>query len=106
HLHVGHSGQNGGVAISLTADLNTELMAGTYSAESNTYTLTTEQKEALFARNMYVNVHSIGNPSGEIRGQVMGDAAAYFHTNLSGLHEVQPIVSSAFGATTIEYKSN
>jgi len=106
HLHVGHSGQNGGVAITLSADITTELMAGTYSAEENTYTLTAEQKSALFARNMYVNVHSLGNPAGEIRGQVMGDAAAYFHTNLSGWHEVQPIVSSAFGATTVEYKSN
>jgi hypothetical protein len=106
HLHLGHSGQNGGVAITLSADISAELMAGAYSAENNKYTLTTEQKEALFARNMYVNVHSLDNPGGEVRGQVMGDAAAYFHTNLSGWHEVQPIVSSASGAATIEYKSN
>ncbi len=106
HLHVGHSGENGGVAITLSADISAELMAGVYSSDDNTYTLTAEQKAALFARNVYVNVHSVDNPAGEIRGQVMGDATAYFHTNLSGWHEVQPIISSAYGAATIEYMSN
>lgn len=106
HLHVGHAGENGGAAITLDAELNAELTAATYSATNNEYTLTAEQKTALFARNMYVNVHSIENPAGEIRGQVMGDAAAYFHTNLSGVHEVQPIMSDAFGAAAVEYMSN
>ena len=106
HLHVGHAGENGGVAISLSADLNTELTAATYSASNNEYILTADQKTALFARNMYVNVHSVDNPAGEIRGQVLGEAAAYFHTNLSGWHEVQPIMTEAFGAAAVEYMSN
>ncbi|MDZ7756177.1 CHRD domain-containing protein [Rhodohalobacter sp.] len=82
------------------------MMAGTYNVSDNMYTLTAEQKSALFARNMYVNVHSVDVGSGEIRGQVLGDATAYFHTNLSGWHEVQPIMSSAFGAASVEFMSN
>lgn len=106
HLHMANAGQNGGVEVVLNADLETNMMAGTYSSENNMYTLSAEQKTALFARNMYVNVHSVDIGSGEIRGQVLGDATAYFHTNLSGWHEIQPIMSSAFGAASIEYKSN
>jgi hypothetical protein len=106
HLHIGHAGQNGGVAITLNVDLGTELMSGSYSTANNGFELTTDHKTALFDRNMYVNVHSVGSPSGEIRGQVLGDAAAYFHTNLSGWHEVQPIMSDASGAASVEYMSN
>lgn len=106
HLHLGHAGENGGVEVVLNVDLDTELMAGTYSPENNEFVLDADQKAALFARNMYVNVHSVTIGSGEIRGQVLGDAAAYFHTNLSGTNEVQPIVSSASGAASIEYMSN
>ncbi|SMO72811.1 CHRD domain-containing protein [Gracilimonas mengyeensis] len=106
HLHLGHAGQNGGVEVTLSVDLDAEMRAGVYAAENNMYTLSTDQKAELFARNMYVNVHSVDIGSGEIRGQVLGDAAAYFHTNLAGIHEVQPIMSSASGAATVEYMSN
>jgi len=106
HLHLGHSGQNGGVQVALSIEADAELMAGIYAAENNTFEINADQKEALLARNMYVNVHSTNIASGELRGQVLGDAAAYFHTNLSGNHEVQPIVSPANGATSIEYMSN
>jgi len=106
HIHLGHAGVNGGVQITLSVDLDAELMAGTYSSVNNQYELTIDQKMALFSRNMYVNVHSVNVGSGEIRGQVLGDAAAYFHTNLSGRNEVQPIISSASGAASIEYMSN
>lgn len=106
HLHLANAGQNGGVEVTLDVELDSEMMAGTYNASENMYTLTADQKSALFARNMYVNVHSVDVGSGEIRGQVLGDATAYFHTNLSGWHEVQPISSSAMGASSIEFMSN
>ncbi|MDR9415812.1 MAG: CHRD domain-containing protein [Gracilimonas sp.] len=106
HLHLANAGQNGGVEVVLDVELGAEMMSGTYNAADNQYTITAEQKSALFARDMYVNVHSVDVGSGEIRGQVLGDAAAYFHTNLLGVNEVQPIVSSAIGAASVEYKSN
>lgn len=106
HLHLGHAGENGGVQLTLSADLDAEMMAGTYAAENNSFELNADQKEALFSRNLYVNIHSTDIGSGELRGQVLGDAAAYFHANLSGIHEVQPIESPAIGAVSVEYKSN
>lgn len=103
HLHIGHAGENGGVGFSLDADLNAELSGGVYTTESNTFVLTEAQTEALISRNMYVNIHSLQNPGGALRGQVLGEATAYFQANLNGLHEVQPVLSDAMGSAVIEY---
>lgn len=103
HLHFGHAGENGSVGFSLNAALDADLMAGAYITSDNSFELTAEQKQMLLDRKIYINIHTLESPSGELRGQVMGEATAYFHANLAGIHEVQPIESSATGATIVEY---
>ena len=64
HIHMAPSGQNGPVIIPLnkTGD-------NTWSVPANTI-LTSAQFDAYRAGNLYVNVHSAANPSGEIRAQL------------------------------------
>lgn len=106
HLHVGHAGENGGIAVQLDAEVGVDLSGGVYLAEENKYVLTAEQITALMNREMYLNIHTLAFASGELRGQVLGEAAAYFRTNLSGIHEVQPILTTASGALNVELSSN
>jgi hypothetical protein len=65
HIHLGAPGQNGPVIIPLnrTAD-------NTWSVPAS-IRLNDTQYEAFRLGNLYVNVHSVANPGGEIRGQVM-----------------------------------
>src|SRR3990172_8052141 len=47
--------------------------------------------------NLYYNVHTAGNPDGEIRGQLDGTGAVRFAT-LTGLQEVPAVITAAYGA--------
>ena len=64
HIHLAPAGQNGPVIVPLTktADDTWSVPAGTK--------LTDAQYEAFRAGNLYVNVHTAENPTGEIRGQL------------------------------------
>jgi hypothetical protein len=61
HVHLGAVGLNGPIVFPLTVG------AGTLSA---TYTPTAGDLANLRAGNWYVNVHTVANPGGEIRGQL------------------------------------
>jgi hypothetical protein len=63
HIHEGASGKNGPVIIPLTKSGDTySVPAGTKLSES--------QLASFKAGNLYVNVHSAGNPGGEVRAQL------------------------------------
>lgn len=64
HIHSAPAGKNGSVIIPLVG-------GGTsWTVPANTV-LTADQYASLMAGNLYVNVHSAANPSGEIRGQIL-----------------------------------
>jgi len=81
HIHFALSGSNGAVVfgfISPSSDLNGDIVvdpvAGTIFSgwdlnEGNNTTLN-DQLTNLFAGNLYINVHTVTNPGGEIRGQI------------------------------------
>jgi hypothetical protein len=71
HIHGAAPGANGGVRFALDPTLDGDLRGGTFEAEANTFTLTSAQVDSLIAGLYYVNVHSVDNPSGEIRGQLV-----------------------------------
>ncbi len=63
HFHKGGSGVSGPVVEPIT-------MSGTTHAAGTWSNLTTEERNDLLNGNIYVNVHTIAYPNGEIRGQV------------------------------------
>lgn len=66
HFHVGKGGKLGEVVISIPAG----------SPGSGAQVLGDELVEALFAGNIYLNIHSSSYPLGEIRGQVIPTAVS------------------------------
>jgi hypothetical protein len=54
--------------------------------------------------NIYVNIHTTGNPGGEIRGQLEGFVNAVgFSANLDGTQEVPPVTTGARGTGVVVY---
>ncbi len=102
HVHAGHAGASGGIELSLTADVAVDLKSGTYLYSDNKFLATTDQITKLMNRELYVNIHSTTHASGELRGQVLGDATAYFKTKLNGLHENPAVVTMGYGAVNLE----
>lgn len=86
HIHRAPTGQNGGVVFGLIGpnnDLNADVVidpvAGTVSsawdlAEGNGTTLGAEVPDLLVG-GLYFNVHTVGYPGGEIRGQIIPEPA-------------------------------
>ena len=81
HLHLGLVGENGPIAFPLTPVMAGDNLSGVFRRADNVFTFTDEQLDTLDARNMYVNIHSVAHPAGEIRGQVVG-----FNSNLYFSH--------------------
>lgn len=102
HIHIAYAGQNGSIAISLTPSLNEDLRGGTFLPEDNTFSLTEAQMQALSERRMYINIHSAASTSGELRGQLLPQADAYFYSNLLGSNAVPAVMSGGSGALALE----
>lgn len=102
HVHAGLPGATGAVQFPLTATPDVDLLGGVYAANDNMYSLTPEQVEMLLARGLYVNIHSILNPDGEIRGNFLAEAAAYFLSPMSGAAQTTPVDVEASGMVVLE----
>lgn len=94
HIHEGFAGSDGGVIIALDAS------GETLTVPEGTV-LDAAQMAAMNAGNYYVNVHSEGFPSGEIRAQITPDDVDVILAALSGENEVPPVTSSAQGTAFV-----
>jgi hypothetical protein len=102
HIHAGYAGQNGGIELELVPTPGTDATGGTFAAAVNTFTLTQAQLDLLHGRQLYVNIHTTAYPAGEIRGQLLPEADAYFSTNLFGSNEVPSLFSNGSGSLSLE----
>jgi len=92
HLHGAFGGLNGGVEIGLMQDGSEPSHWFIEQAP-----LSVDQADALAAGATYLNVHTPGNPGGEIRGQVIPDGILFATGRLEGRQEVPPVDSMAGG---------
>jgi hypothetical protein len=102
HLHIGNVAANGAVSILLNATVDGDLRSGTFEAANNTFTITEEQRLALEQRQVYANLHTTAFPSGELRGQINGQAMAVFRAHLSGSNEIPFVTTQAEGRLMAE----
>jgi hypothetical protein len=105
HVHVGAPGRDGDVVLVLDATLSSDGTSGVFERSNNTFELDAEVAAALFARGLYVNIHTEMFNAGELRGQLLPNAQVFFLANLSGLNEADepgPIQTSANGLITAE----
>lgn len=68
HIHQGAPSVAGGIVFGLQVTTGTDLRIGTFSGSRK---LSSEEQEAFKAGQFYVNVHTVNNPGGEIRGQLI-----------------------------------
>lgn len=90
HVHAGTIGMNGGVAYPLVNQGD-----GTFTLAATD--LTQASLAALEGGQWYLNVHTPGNPGGEVRGQIVPATTAVVTFMLSGAQEVPPVESDAMG---------
>src|SRR5262245_42257709 len=97
HIHKGAVGVPGGIIFPLTG--GPTVWTGTTAA------LTPAQQADLEAGLYYVNVHTIANPNGEIRGQ-LGPSPRTFGAHLDNTQETPVTASAAKGDATITLNAN
>ncbi len=89
HFHKGATGTNGAVVENLTTKLvgNTimvKLQAGSYISD-------------LRNGDLYINIHTAANPSGEIRGQLTAVKGLYFDSWMDGKQEAPAATNKTIG---------
>jgi hypothetical protein len=95
HIHGGFAGTTGRPLITLDQDPVDPAAWSTFA------TFTMEQYDALLIGGLYVNIHSLANPPGEIRGQLLPTNITVIQTALSGDNEVPPVESGASGSASL-----
>ena len=93
HIHDAFAGSNGPVDIELTQDPNN---AAHWLTPDGT-TLDADQLAKLDTARWYVNLHTPGNPGGEVRGQIVPAGFEVIIAPMSGDQEVPALASAAFG---------
>jgi hypothetical protein len=68
HVHQGAQGTNGPVVFSLAVTIGADGRNGSFTGTKN---LSKEEQEAFKNQLFYVNIHTVNNPNGEIRGQFL-----------------------------------
>lgn len=102
HIHNGMAGMNGGVEVPLSVALESDNRSGAFEAADNNFQLPDTLLERMFDRGFYVNLHSIDNPAGELRGQILPESQTYLNGFLSGIQQVNPVLTAGAGAVIAE----
>jgi len=105
HFHRGGIGVAGPVVKTITTNFTGNTATGTWGTADATEPFTEELRAALVAGQLYLNIHTMTNPAGEIRGQVLIDAGAGFRGDLTTQQEAppttKPSLASGTGAFTL-----
>jgi hypothetical protein len=94
HIHVGRRGVDGTQVKDLQI-IQDRYARGSWLASDQFQPLTSALVDSLLAGGMYINVHTLLNPSGEIRGQIMQPET--YVSLASGLYETPPVSQSGTG---------
>ena len=102
HLHPGYAGQNGPVLVGLDFELADDSLSAMFMLDSDPVTLTDDQRTVMVNRGIYLNVHSMMHPAGEIRGQVLPESQAVFTAFLNGNQQIPSIITTGHGMVKVE----
>ncbi|WP_116124668.1 CHRD domain-containing protein [Lewinella sp. IMCC34183] len=102
HIHIGYPGQNGGIAVPLNPSLDADSRGGSFTAEDNTFMVADAVFSDAAPGQLYVNLHTVNYPGGEIRGAIVSNSTEQYYANLFGSNEVPSVLSRASGALVLE----
>lgn len=103
HIHFAPAGSGGPVVYPLITTPDQDANSGRFRSIDNTFDITETRRDSVRSRLGYVNVHSENFGGGEIRGQLLHEAVAYFYTPLSGSEQTPAVSTAAVGAAALEY---
>lgn len=90
HFHAAGIGQNGGVLFNITPTFAGNTATGTWALGAADVT-------QLLLGNLYVNIHTVAFPGGEIRGQVLAASGVSLDARMTGSQEVPAIAGAGQG---------
>lgn len=93
HIHNAPAGTNGGVIFDLGPFIFGNVILGTWDP--------TGYLDELRAGNLYVNVHTVNNPGGEIRGQLVLEEGLLFDAILDGDQEFPSVETDGRGVALV-----
>ncbi|MFO0281081.1 MAG: CHRD domain-containing protein [Acidobacteriota bacterium] len=103
HIHTGRAGANGPVTIDTGLTRAQNILAGQGGAGSLRYVVDVNMANQNSVNTIlgiwgdpgtaYLNLHTVANPGGEIRGQLRGTEAIRLNTSMLPSNEVPPITS-------------
>ena len=102
HIHNGLAGQNGGIAFGITPTVDMDGLSGTFSVGDNMFTLDDAAIDALQGRANYVNIHTLFNAPGELRGQLLPVSSIALRSIFSGRAQTTPNSSGGVGGAMVE----
>nr|MDQ3073810.1 CHRD domain-containing protein [Bacteroidota bacterium] len=106
HIHLGIAGRSGGVVRPVFVNAASDLKSGELRIADNTIPLTPAQVSSMMSRMYYLNIHTDIYTGGEIRGQMVPLAMAYFYAYTGGAQEAPPVNSWATGAFLAEMQGD
>ena len=101
HIHEAAAGIDGPIIVTLA---ETPPGSGIWVVPAGA-TLSATQVDSFNADNLYYNVHSIANPGGEIRGQILAATVKLGNATLEGANEVPSVTTTASGTGIISLNS-
>lgn len=99
HIHSGKVGTNGPVKFDLSADYKEGRLTSSFS-------VTRDDVAGLIDGDFYVNVHTDIFPMGELRGQLVLEAAESFTAIMEGKNEIPVVNTEGRGLASVIYTSN
>ncbi len=105
HFHRAPLGENGSPVRAITAEFTGNSASGIWR-DTDSVPLTVDLIDALLAGELYINVHTAANPSGEIRGQVTLAAATVLRADLTTAQAGPAVSSGASGTATLFLTEN
>ncbi len=101
HFHIGAAGVSGGVVFPITSSFNGNTASGTWDNIPDTIVA------KLLKGGLYLNVHSMAHPSGEIRGQLLPVSGTGFTVSLDGNQVTPtPVTTNASGTGWVVLDNN
>ena len=101
HFHIGAAGVSGGVVFPITASFNGNTASGFWDNIPDTIVA------KLLKGEIYLNVHSLAHPGGEIRGQLFPVSGIGFTVSLDGNQVTPtPVSTNATGTGWVVFDNN
>lgn len=102
HIHNGVAGMSGGVLVDLTGDVNGNRISGFIAGTDLTDALISQ----MILGETYVNLHTAGFPTGEIRGQVYRLAGDGYSFDMCGGQEIPAVSVNGYGGGILSIDRN